>query len=347
MMRPIRRHETLAVCLLALLLLALALAQSAVVPVETTAPAAQVRPTPAATELPAPALSIAPAIAPPVAPSTWRPRAQVPALPGSADDPFLLTNFDMRFELGEDDSSVYNGYYWVLEKGSWIPGMISNRSWFLASPQHTIGAATYYANGVMEATARSRGMSLSGFVGGVSLISPADIGQTVYLRRQTEDWEGPFLVVDCARRSDMWGVVYYRGEVVEVDFHTAIRWGMVNPTTYKRISYRMDGVEVWKGRHPPEDGGQPLDLRQYWIPRVEWVWGYEAPPLYMGDGQWRQPYRHVVDGLWVNTPFIVTDPDTVTPHPVVPGPLTPGEVCLPTDRACGEARETLIRWGVY
>jgi hypothetical protein len=339
------QKQTLAVCLLALLLLALMVAQGTVAP-KIQGPTPEARPTPDQTE-PPPRLSIAPLVVPEVQTATWRPRSPAPPLPGSPDDPFLLTNFDMRFELGEDDASVYNGYYWVLEKGSWIPGMISNRSWFLASPQHTLGAATYYANGVMEATARSRDMSLEGFVGGVSLISPADIGQTVYLRRQGMDWEGPFLVVDCARRSDMWGVIYYRGEVVEVDFQTAIEWAMVARMTYKRLSYRLDGVEVWKGSDPPDDGGQPIDLRQWWIPRVEWVWDYEAPPLYMGDGQWRKPFRVVVDGAWQNIPFLIPDPETVTPQPITPAALLPGEVCKPTDRACGSAREALIRWGVY
>jgi hypothetical protein len=250
----------------------------------------------------------------------------------------------VRFVLGDKDNDVYNGYFWNLDRSNWVPGMVSNRTWFLPSPQYTIGNAVFYAAGLMQATARVRGMSLDGFIGGVSLLSPADIGQTVWVRRQGQSWEGPFLVVDCARRADIWPVIYYRGEVVEVDFQTAIAWGMVDPGTFDRKQMRMDGVEVWKGNFTPSmNPGSPVDLRTWWVPRTEFVDHWEWPPVFELGGTWREPTRYVENGIWMSTPVYATDVVSTVSAPIV---LMPGD-CKATDRACGEARETLIRWGLY
>ena len=260
----------------------------------------------------------------------------------TAGDQLFGTNFDVRFILGDRDNiTPYNGYWWVLDRSSWVPGMVSNRTWFLPSPQYTIGNATYYANGVMEATARTRGLSLDGYKGGVSLLSPADISATVWLRRQGMDWEGPFLVVDCARRADIWPVIYYRGEVVEVDFRVAQEWGMVSPT-YVKLSYRLDGVEVYRGENPPHPHQTPTDLRLWWIPRVEFVDKWEWPPIYEKGGTWREPTRYVKDGMWVSTPVYAT---TYMP-PAAIVPMLDAE-CQASWRYCGEARQKLIEWGVY
>jgi hypothetical protein len=102
-----------------------------------------------------------------------------------------------------DDTSPYNGYYDI--QGRCVPGYISIETWFQKQPRYTHGRALYYAPGAMEATAEWRGLSLDGYLDGVSLISPADIGETVWIRRGVE-WEGPFLSVDSARRTDMYAV---------------------------------------------------------------------------------------------------------------------------------------------
>lgn len=293
------------------------------------------------------AVQIAPTVvlAHSVATATPIPRATPPPGWATAADPFFKTNFDMRFWLGDKDNNVYDGYFWNLDRSNWVPGMVSNRTWFLPSPQYTIGNAVFYASGLMQATAMVRGMSLEGYQGGVSMLSPGDIGRTVWLRRQGHDWEGPFLVVDCARRADIWPVIYYRGEVVEVDFERAIVWGMVAPMTYKRLSYRLDGLEVWKGaaRPPEEMVGPPVDLRGWWIPRVEFSDRWEWAPVFEPGGTWREPLRYVENGLWMSTPVYATDEATVTPAPIIH--LADAE-CEASMRWCGEARHKLIEWGI-
>ncbi len=111
--------------------------------------------------------------------------------------------------------------------------LVTNATWMRGAPTYSAGAAVFYAPGVMEATARVRGMSLDGFIGGVSLMSPSDLGKVVWIRRGAA-WEGPFLSVDTAQQNHMCQAIKTRGEVVEVGYETARRWGMVEwPRVYK------------------------------------------------------------------------------------------------------------------
>jgi hypothetical protein len=152
---------------------------------------------------------------------------------------------------------LYGGYQWV-DGVTWVPGLISMETWFTPAPEHSRGAAVFYGPGMMEGTARWRGMDLSNYLGGVALMSPADIGQTVWLKRPGEAWEGPYLVVDCAARQDMWPVIMARGEVVEVDFDTATRWGMVTPVNVSKGEYKVHKwqieIQVLKSKYRPETG---------------------------------------------------------------------------------------------
>lgn len=139
-----------------------------------------------------------------------------------------------------------------------VPGMISNETWYTPAPDHIIGKAVWYAPYVMEATAEWRGMELDGFLGGVSLFSPEDIGEIAWLKRPNMEWEGPFLVVDASQRNHMYTTIIYVNEVVEVDFDTAERWGMVmwldvNTNSYQINDWMIRDVEVYKGLQPPVD----------------------------------------------------------------------------------------------
>ena len=91
-----------------------------------------------------------------------------------------------------------------------------------------MGKALFYAPFVMEATARYRGLSLDGYLGGVALMTCGSLGEPVWLRRPGFNWEGPYRVVDCARRNDLYGLIVYWGDSVEIDWKTARRWGMVS-----------------------------------------------------------------------------------------------------------------------
>lgn len=176
-------------------------------------------------------------------PEKWQPKREVP--PDDYVPPALIT-----WEINCDNRNLLDGY---LNRGFCVPGYIDNTTWFSPAPRHIIGKATWYSEGLMKATANWRGMDLTGFVGGVSLMSPADIGEVVWLKRPGENWEGPFLVVDCSTRGDMYATIVYVKESVEVDFKTAVRWGMVSQNEKEIYHWGLNEVEVYKGLRPPED----------------------------------------------------------------------------------------------
>ena len=188
-----------------------------------------------------------------------------------------------------NDNNLFNGYHWRGE--GWVPGMITRGTHLLQAPPYTKGWAVYYAKGVMEATARYWGYDLSGYVDGVAMMSCADIGQTIWIHRLfAEDWEGPFLVVDCAELDDMYPIVMFRGEVIEVGFETAKRWGILDD--WKTAVY------VLKSRfRPPKEFDQlPISypdwfketVRFYSQGRIQ----LPARPIFDGNNQW------YIDGRW-------------------------------------------------
>ncbi len=166
-----------------------------------------------------------------------------------------------------NDRYIYNGY---MDRKHCVPGMITNETWFTPQPVHTVGKATWYAPGLMRATAEYRGMELEGFVDGVSLYSPADIGKVVWIKRSGFVWEGPFLVVDCSQRNHMFTTVTYIGEVVEVSFETARRWGMVTGSyeDYREIDWMIRNVELFIGELPPADA-EPISYAEWFLDMVE------------------------------------------------------------------------------
>lgn len=105
--------------------------------------------------------------------------------------------------------------------------LVTHNTWMTGHPDLSTGAAVFYAPGVMEATADYRRLPLDNYVDGVSLMSPTDIGATVWIKYNGE-WEGPFLSVDTAQQNHMCQAIQTRGEVVEVGYRTAQRWGMTD-----------------------------------------------------------------------------------------------------------------------
>ncbi len=187
----------------------------------------------------------------------------------------LLIPQSIAFAEGEEEQYVPGGCAFY-SLGLCVPSTISSESWWTPAPQHIVGKAVWYAPGIMEATARYRGMSFDGFVGGVSLMSPADIGETVWLKRPGYGWEGPFLVVDCAARQDFWVVVSEIKEVVEVDFETAKRWGMVEGDWrgYSVNAWMTKDVEVYKGVMPPIEDSEAIVYDEFLRETVEWGGGW-------------------------------------------------------------------------
>jgi len=197
--------------------------------------------------------------------------------------------------------TMYDGYW---NEEWWIPGMISNSSYFLPSPQYHYGRATFYTEGRMEATAHARGMSLDGYLDGVSLMSPANLGDVVWLRPEGQEWTGPYLVVDCAQRDDTLLILGGRDEAVEVGYRTAVRWGMLVP--HRRCCwvedlvtehYALDRVYVFIGQFlPPADvlaQHEPFHLAPWWLARAELeefvdspFWFPDPAPIQGQYGQW-------------------------------------------------------------
>lgn len=242
-----------------------------------------------------------------------------------------------------DENSPYDGYWWFNQE-SWVPGYISLETWYTPAPRRIIGGAVFYAPGVMAATAKVRGFSLKGYVDGVSLMSPADIGRSVWLKRPGYDWEGPFLVVDCARRGDMYPIIVGREEAVEVGWDTASRWGMGygDGTSWHTRKAKILDVQVWTESvypYPDDLARYPLQRYDEWfLPRVRfstieedrgkgriytwtghpgcWVWWQNEDVYCPGD---------FYGAPWVNPADYRPGWPTKTPTPT----LTPGPTSSP------------------
>jgi hypothetical protein len=199
------------------------------------------------------------------------------------------SNCNEYFDPDCNDGILMNGYNW---RGFWVPGLINIPTHFMPSPQHTAGYAVYYAPGIMRATASYMGFDLTGYLDGVAMMSPADIGATVWIKRWEEDeYEGPFLVVDTSEWDDHYPITVYRREVVEVGWATAQRWGFVDEW--------LTGVNVWKGINPPpEEPYPPVRYSDWFQEIVEYLpsWWMELPsrPVFKAPHQW------LIGGKWTD-----------------------------------------------
>jgi hypothetical protein len=194
-----------------------------------------------------------------------------------------------------DDGNRFNGYWWP---DGWVPGFVSLRTWFTPAPTHSVGAVVFYAPNVMEAQARYRGVNMEGFLDGIAMMSPADIGRTVWLKRPGHDWEGPYVVLDCAQRDDFYPIIMHRGEVAEVGFATAVRWGMVRYTSsgWKTVDWSLQGVEVWKGDAPPRAESKAVPVDHWLMSHLEFT-----SALAVSFGEWTPVYkRNPVRWLWAD-----------------------------------------------
>jgi hypothetical protein len=148
-----------------------------------------------------------------------------------------------------------NCYDWYGGKAC----MPTAETFFTTPPPVTTGAAVFYNPGAMWATAIYRGYSpqIDGILGEVAAETPAMIGWVVWLKREGLPWEGPYLVVDCPRRNYQYGQVVNWGQVVEVDFETAERWGMVKVTGlddkhYYTFDVIHSSIPVTMTYYPPD-----------------------------------------------------------------------------------------------
>lgn len=132
----------------------------------------------------------------------------------------------------------------------WFGIVITLAAWMTPLPQHASGKLVYYGpQYLVEANAEYRGYDLAPYWErcGVAVMSPADLGKTLWVRSNDSEWIGPCLAVDVAARGHFARAVWYVEEIVEV------------PKTIRdKIGFKS-GVPgyVWMGACPP-----PLDLIQ-------------------------------------------------------------------------------------
>ncbi len=205
----------------------------------------------------------------------------------------LISGAGMTSDIGTADEG-YQGL------DGWIPGWTTWQTWFTPAPQYSTGNSVYYAPGVMEATAEYRELDLEGFLDGVALMSPADIGKTVWIKHPEHGWEGPFLSVDCAQQNDMYNAIVYRGEVIEVGFVTAQKWGMVvggiTSRWWKPVSWRLDEVEVFIGEELPDELGEPIGYVDWFLDFAEFRDNIYGRPVFYPPTTWRLP-----DGTYLDS----------------------------------------------
>jgi len=104
--------------------------------------------------------------------------------------------------------------------------LVSISTWAAPQPVHSYGDIyNYGGQSVIEATAAFRGYTLDGYLGGISAISPAHLGQVAWVRVGNSGWVGPLTVVDAVARSDAYGSIYERQEIAEVPRWLAHRLG--------------------------------------------------------------------------------------------------------------------------
>lgn len=95
--------------------------------------------------------------------------------------------------------------------------------------QLLIGSVTYYNDRPMKATYQARiawghVTPCESCIGMIAVLDSENLNKVAYIKRPNKDWEGPFLIVDCAQAKHK-EALRRRGLVAEVDYQTKLRWG--------------------------------------------------------------------------------------------------------------------------
>lgn len=196
--------------------------------------------------------------------------------------------------------------------GEWTPGLITNETWLTPAPNYIQGKMVFYGPSVMKATADYRGIDYEemGCIGGVSLMSPIDIGKRVWIKVENK-WHGPFCSVDCARKGDMYSIIVDRDEVVEVEFGFSESLGMTSLTPsgdkiYTVYEWYRD-VEVYVAdsvleTELPDLGNiKPIDYSEWFLDNMEFSQRWEARVIQMDNWEWKLWGKEIVwrdDAYW-------------------------------------------------
>jgi hypothetical protein len=209
---------------------------------------------------------------------------------------------------------------WLLIAAPFLQAGDLDPGYWDSSPLPQMGVATYYAPGVMEwvrnyRRAQREITDCPDCVGAVALLRAGDIGRKVWLQPPGGELAGPFIVVDCARDTDI-PALLDRNWAVDVGYDLGQLWGMAGP---------LDGVIVWADPGEPATGparpaGRPLPA--YIDPSQVVI----SPPTATPAPFDQSPTR--VAALPTRLPMPLAQ---VTPKPVLPKPAagTP-TVTVPT-----------------
>lgn len=139
--------------------------------------------------------------------------------------------------------------------------VVTVSSWLTPLPQHAAGKLVYYGPQYLsEANADYRGYDLSPYWNrcGVAVMSPADLGRMVWVRKPGGEWLGPCLAVDVAARIHFARAVWYVGEIVDVPKSVRDALG---------FEFGMPG-EAWIGQCPQEGEAQAYDPPKVFVDEV-------------------------------------------------------------------------------
>lgn len=178
-----------------------------------------------------------------------------------------------------------NGFRLYAPEGKGVPNnpdcvndcWITNKFWFTPVPKNIIGRALVY--GPVTGQANRLGVDLDEFYDGCSLTSPANVGDTIWVRKDGGDWVGPCIVIDTSQRNHAWYHAVINKQVVEVGSRIAREWGMID-SSGNIINGALDNVEVWVGSRAPLLPTFPEVFREYYLemarfanPRFpNWIW---------------------------------------------------------------------------
>ncbi len=165
--------------------------------------------------------------------------------------------------------------------GYFYPSLITVDAARRALPDYAEGVVTWVNPNRMEDTALVNNINLSNYIDGIALMSCADIGQTVWIKRPEADWEGPYVVADCANPKHMFAAICYKEEITELGFKTAQAWGLAtyDNEKVKVVKHVVAGVQIMKSTGFPEPNGEPVDYRTWWLSKLTFVNGESYPEM--------------------------------------------------------------------
>lgn len=145
--------------------------------------------------------------------------------------------------------------------------VVSVATWLSPMPSLSEGWLVRYGPDYMgRANADYRDYDLDGFACAGALMSPADLGKAFWVK-DGNDWVGPCLSVDVARRVDFYHYVYELEEIAELTDSALAALGIVNGAR----------GQVFVGACPPDAPAMP----QRYAPLVEWDWPpFEPQPIF-------------------------------------------------------------------